>query len=157
MKASIHYTQRVEVDFATLLNDPTLVIRNLPRVDKVYDHGAEGYYVISTPYVFHGALKVVGRGHVNIEVIDGEIHWLPCAEEHETCNGRISGIAKATPDGKTFVDGVVEIEHPFINQVTWIAMQPLVARLGLKFMEEFAANLIDPAYENTILPESAMP
>lgn len=149
------YEGVVDIPFGDLLNDPKLVLRNLPRVETIELMDDLDYRVTTKPFVFHKGFNIKGVSHVNLDVVDGVIAWSR-SQHHcdETCNGSIEGTANDNGDGRTFIQGRVGFKHPFINMLSWNFIKPMAEKVGEQFLQEFIQNFNDPAHENDV-PEYA--
>lgn len=154
MKGKITYSRVIDVSFESLKADPLIILKKLPHIQRISKYGETSYFAIMKPFRFNAAFSVIGKGHITLVVDENEIRWIPCPDdEHPECNGDITGKATPTADGKTLVEGDIEMEHPFLNIVTWSAMRPWVERIAHAFMDEFVANFANSSYRNVIHPE----
>lgn len=147
----ITYEGVVEIPFSELLEDPRLVLRNLPRTESIELCGELDYKVTTTPFNLHNAVQIVGVGHVNLDVVDGEIIWSR-SDHHceETCNGLIEGTARDNGNGTTYITGVIGLIHPYITRSSWMFIKPMAQKLGQQALAEFQANFRDPIFENDV-------
>lgn len=152
---NIHYKGVVTVPFSMLKNDPLLILKNLPRVDTIEKIADMDYRVTLKPFVLHSALDVVAVGHVTLQVFEDRIEWIHSPNyNHEDCNGVIIGVAKPALDtNATFVEGDIELQHRFINNITWSIMKPVFEKIGQMFINEFNTNFHNPDFSNQI-PEA---
>lgn len=149
---SFKYEGVVDIPISDFINDPLLVLRNLPKVETITQCDELDYRVVTKPYITHPMLVVVGISHVKLEVVNNELHWVesPHQEEEDDCNGKIVGIAKDNGDGRALVTGTISVHHVWLNMMTWQFMKPIVKKAGDKFIEEFVTNLNNPVFENEI-------
>lgn len=151
MKLGFDYEAEVNVPFTELLADPLLVLRNLPRVDTITKVGDMDYRVVTTPYIVHAALAVVGTGHVCLAVENGKVVWKKSQGHCDmACNGTIVGEASALPNGLTRIEGQIFIKDPRVNLFTMPFIKPIVKSIAKSFTDEFIANMNDPVFENDV-------
>lgn len=154
MKFTLPYSGNVWINFNELKNDPLLILRNLPDVQTIERIGHLEYKVIMKPIRFHDALTVQPKGFVVLEPTANSVVWKK-SDLHDAsdCNGVITGVATATPDLTTYISGNIEIEHPWLNNMTWAFMKGIVKKHGDNYIQQFIKNFKDPRYENDV-PEA---
>lgn len=151
MKVTVDYQGNVDVPFQDLLDNPKLVLHNMPRVQSIEKVGEMDYRVTSKPYALHAGIIITGIAHVNLDVVDGEIVWSHSDNhDHKVCNGIIEGVARRNGDGSTFLKGTVTIEHVLATGLMTPFIKPLARKLSKQMIEEFRENFHDPVYENNV-------
>lgn len=148
---SFTYEGDVSVPFSDLKNDPTLVLKNLPRVETIEKIDEDDFRVTTTEYSFHGALSIRACAHVHLSVEGDALYWKRSQhEDTEHCNGAIVGEASSNNDGTTHISGEIIMRHPMLSPITWAFVKGTAVKIGEQFIREFIDNFNDPVIENSI-------
>lgn len=151
MDFSLQYKQQTTLPYASIAVDPLIVLRKIPNVKSIVKHG-NGYIFTLKPYVAHRALSVTPVCYIELVVHDNYVEWLHAGEHPEICNGIIQGRATRTASNQTLIEGEITVKHPWLNELTWLPMKPLVYRAGRQYVNDFIANFNNPDFNN-VLPD----